>query len=235
MLEFKLATKFAPRSGKIRRASKAGFEAAEIRLKKKRLENVEKVIEAISGYDFRFAPHFPNKGRLEKSHLEAFVHLYQELNSEVAVIHPPMLKAYGASLQSIASGSLVLAVENGREQGHRLEKWAAENEFLTLDIEHLWKYALADSSFRHFQDFLDHFIDKFGSKIRHIHMPGYHPGSEEHRPAYLNPELSRSVWRKLSRMNFKGLAVSELDVNYQTTTHLKKDAALFLQWIETRD
>lgn len=227
---FQFATKFSPGRKKIRRAWKAGFEAGEIALKKKHLERSEGVIENANLFGLRHVLHFPNREKLKPRHLRAFVRIYEALECPAAVIHQPMLDVYGEKLKELAEGSLVLAVENGREVGAAFRDWATRSEFLTLDLEHLWKNTLADCPFPRFEEFFDRFMAEFGSKVRHIHMPGYLPGSREHCPTYTNPELACSVWERLRRLDYRGFVVSELHPELRTADHLRKDILLFEQW-----
>ncbi len=232
---FDFATKLSPEVDRLARARDAGFAAAEFWLDATRLESVEEMVEMAATFPLRFVPHFPNRDNLDDTHLENFVRLYRELRCRAAVIHKPMLRSYGRKLQQIAGDGLVLAVENGRQRGAFFDNWARDHRDLTLDVEHLWKYTLGDCSLGEFARVLGGFLAEHGPRVRHVHMPGYVPGAPEHRPAYTNPEFAECVWEALESCGFDGFAVSELDVEFQSDTHLRRDRILFDRWKARRD
>jgi hypothetical protein len=75
-------------------------------------------------------------------------------------------------------------------------------------------------------------LDRFGDKIRHVHLPGYAPGFAEHRPMYCSREMVFSVLSLLADHHFAGLVVSEADPEYQNVKELHMDVLLFNTWHE---
>lgn len=226
------ATKFAPAEEAVVRAKNAGFSAAEIWLDAGYLEKTEKVLDILQGQGLRYVLHFPNSGNLTDRHLNWFIELYRGLECQVAVIHKPMLRSYGNRLNKLAGEPPLFAVENGRQRGEDFRNWAVDHSFLTMDVEHFWKYTLGDCTFENFAGLLAGFFDEFGEKVRHVHMPGYLPGAPEHRPSYTNPQFACEVWDRLFESGFSGLAVSESNQEFQTDTHLRRDVILYQRWQE---
>lgn len=226
------ATKFAPEKEAVVRTKNAGFSAAEIWLDAGYLEATEQVLEILQGQGLRYVLHFPNSGDLTDQHLSWFVEMYRGLECEAAVIHKPMLRSYGNRLKKLAGDSLLFAVENGRQRGEDFRNWAVDHSFLTMDVEHFWKYTLGDCAFENFAELLAGFFAEFGEKVRHIHMPGYLPGAPEHCPSYTNPQFACEVWDRLLESGFSGLAVSESNQEFQTDIHLRRDLILFQRWEE---
>jgi len=231
MLNF--ATKLAPESDKLDQAQEAGFRCAEFWLCEDHLADVDPILEMAALRDMRFVPHFPNKGLLSQDQLANAVRLYRELGCRAMVIHKPMLRSYGNRLFELEP-DLRVAVENGRQRGDDFAAWAGDHEGLTLDIEHVWKFTLRDCPLEELLLFVRDFFAQHGRKVRHIHLPGYVPGSEEHHPAYRSPDLVTAMWDFLASIRFDGLIVSELNCEFQTPEHLSRDWALFREWQESR-
>ncbi len=227
MLAF--ATKLAPTRKKMQRALDAGFQHSEIWLSSELLLDVDPVIACVRESGLRVALHFPNGGELEETQLANAVRLYRAVESWAMVIHKPMLRSYGRRL-ALRAPEMVLALENGRQKGDQFDKWAEYHTDLTLDVEHLWKYTLGNCSFPEFMEGLKRFWQRHGSRVRHIHLPGYIPGSPEHSPAYCNPELVNTVWSFLLEQDYQGMVVSELNLDFQTPQHLRRDVIAFQRW-----
>lgn len=226
----KFATKLAPNRDKVERARNAGFRSAEIWLDSGWLDQSDRVLDATYWSDMEFVPHFPNEGNLTDDQLQNAVSLYQQLGCQTMVIHKPMLRSYGRRLLEMEP-HLRLAVENGRQRKSDFWTWAESHEYLTLDVEHVWKFTLRDCSYGELLDTVDEFLDRFGHKVLHLHMPGYVPGQPEHRPAYRNANLCHAIWSRMEKRRFLGLVVSEADVEFQTDQHLRRDVILFDRWL----
>ena len=227
----KFATKLAPESDKCDRAHAAGFHHAEIWLNQDWLSRPTELLELTHRTPLRHVPHFPNHGTLTDAQLATAVSLCEAVGSDVMVIHKPMLRSYGRRLLSL-NPSLALAVENGRQRGEQFRHWAEDHEWLTLDIEHVWKFTLCDGDFGSLLETVDAFLDRHGDQIRHVHLPGYVPGRPEHCPAYHNPALAQAIWSRLADFGYEGFVVSEANVEFQTDTHLRRDVILFDRWRE---
>ena len=76
------------------------------------------------------------------------------------------------------------------------------------------------------------FLSRFGDKLRHVHLPGYWPGLEEHRPMYCSRAMVFPVLSLLAESGFEGLVVSEVNPQYQNPNDLLMDVLLFDTWRE---
>ena len=228
----KLATKFTPEQGdSFALATSVGFQNAEFWLDGDLLLQWEAIVQLASGYEMGYALHFPNRGELEDAHLTAAVQMFQELDCSALVIHKPMAKKYGDRLREF-DPQLRLAVENHRLTRGEFEKWANKNAFLTLDVEHLWKYTVDDGSLDELLDVVEDFLARFGEKLAHVHLPGYVPGYEEHRPMYCSREMVFAVLNLLNDHQFEGLIVGETHPKYQCAEDLRMDVLLYQRWQE---
>ena len=229
----KLATKFAPLAWAFEVALASGFSFAEFWLDAGYLCRWNEVLREARMHPLQYALHFPNRGELSDTAIIGAVELYRELGSSAMVIHAPMMERYGDRLRDIEP-DLRLAVENHRITPAELETWATQHEWLTLDVEHLWKFTLGDSCLDVLIDNLEEIFTRFGRKIVHIHLPGYAPGFDEHRPMYCSREMVLRVFDLLEDFQFEGLMVSEVNRKYQNSHELKMDSLLFEHWRTTR-
>jgi len=233
-LTMRLATKVAPLKKKFRLAWECGFQNAEIWLSRQILAlGAARVLEEIPPLPLGYVLHFPNKGPLSAEDLDAAVTLYRELGCQAMVIHEPMLTDYAEPLLDRCV-RVRLAVENGRNAGSEFDAWAQRHRWLTLDVEHLWKYALGDAPLPVLEKTLESFLLDFGEKVIHVHLPGYVPGKAEHRPVSSNPELARIVWDLLDEFGYREFVVSETKLKLQTRENLWRDTSLFREWSESR-
>lgn len=227
----KLATKFAPQREHFEVAYRAGHRNAEIWLNAAALGNAAAIVQLAGQYPLRYALHFPNRGELDDSALFQCVRLYQQLRCTALVIHVPMYERYGERLLNHDS-SLRLAVENHDLPAHEFGAWAERYRGLTLDIEHLWKYTLADAPLSRLARVLEEFLDRFADKLLHVHLPGYLPGQPEHRPMYCSRDMVFRALSALEAHRFQGLIVSEADLGFQNPNDLRMDVLLFDRWRE---
>jgi len=225
----KFATKFAPEPSMFQQAIISGFRNAEIWLSDELLDDPDGLIETANKFQMSYVTHFPNKGKITEQRLQNAVKIHHGLDCEAMVIHPPMLDLYGDRILEI-DPDFVFAVENIRMSLDDFWKWAETSPGLNLDVEHLWLFCMPDASFDQWLDTLEQFMNRFHYKLRHVHMPGYQPGSPEHQPAYMHPRLACEVWHLLAQYQFHGLAVSELAPEWQEAKHLRQDIAMFEQW-----
>ncbi len=229
----KIATKFAPETPAFERAWRAGFRYAEFYLSADLLENVKKIIATAREYPFEYVPHFPNKKVTEKT-VAAAVELYRQLGCRTMVIHQPMIDQWGATLKTLHP-EIRLAVENHYLDEKQIWDWAEKNPGLNLDIEHLWKFTLQDGPRDKVLDLVARILDKHLDKLNHIHLPGYVPGHDEHRPMYCSRELMFEIWNLLRKKKYAHFMVSEINSQYQTFEDLKMDVLLFERWWTTRE
>jgi hypothetical protein len=229
----KVATKFRPKADAFEKAHAAGCRYAEFWLNAKWLDQWQSVARLAQQYPFGYGLHFPNRNDLNDATLHAATLLYRELNCSAMVIHAPMLRCYGQRLLEHDS-TLRLGVENHRLDLAGFERWAVENTWLTLDVEHLWKLTLEDSPVDALLDAVDDFLSRFRDKLVHVHLPGYVPGRDEHRPMYCSREMVLSVFSLLADYQFDGLIVSEVNAQFQNVHELRMDVLLFERWEELR-
>lgn len=229
----KVATKFTPEEQAFETARAAGFSYAEFWLDASWLKQWQAVVRLAQHYPLGYALHFPNRGDLSDNMLRQAIELYRQLNCSAMVIHAPMLRRYGRGLLEYDS-MLRLGVENHRLDLAEFERWAVENTWLTLDVEHLWKFTLADSTVDALLGVVNDFLSRFRDKLVHVHLPGYAPGRDEHRPMYCSREMVLPVLSLLADYQFDGLIVSEVNPQFQNVQELRMDVLLFERWQELR-
>lgn len=229
-----LATKFLPVRDAFEVAAISGFHAAEFWLDPAWVARHQEIADLAIRYPFRYALHFPNEGPMTAERLQDTVTLYRRLNATAIIIHQPMFDRYAAALKEIDSG-LDLAIENHVLDLNGFERWADLSPGLTLDVEHLWKFTLHDVPFSTLLEHVDRFLQKYSSKLQHVHLPGYRPGDEEHQPIHYNEELGREILTRLAACGFSKLVVSELDAPFQTEEYLKRDVAFYDKWLKARN
>jgi sugar phosphate isomerase/epimerase len=231
---FTLATKFAPAAERFELAFRAGFHAAEFWLNADLLAQWETVAEMAKAYPLAYALHFPNRHPLAPESLQHAVELYRALDCRVMIIHQPMWERYGKQLRRL-DRDLCLAVENHKLAPDDLQRWGSENAALTLDVEHVWKYTLRDAPLASLLHRLDEFLSRFAAKVKHVHLPGYLPGWDEHRPMYCAREMIFPVLSLLAECDFDGLVVSETSLQFQNLCELSMDVLLVQRWSEFYD
>src|SRR5262249_14479037 len=111
-----------------------------------------------------------------------------------------------------------------------IRAWAMNNPGLTLDVEHLWKYTLQDAPLSTLLSSVKEFLREFSGKLRHVHLPGYLPGADEHRPMYCSRDMVLGVLSLLQEVDFRGLIVSEITLEFQNIHELQRDVLLFERW-----
>ena len=228
-----LATKFPPSIDAFETAYRAGFRFAELWTDGQVLENWTKVVEMASGFPMQYAIHFPNRGDLSDAAIQGAIELYNALSCSAIVIHKPMFRRYAEQLLAI-DPDIRLGVENHRLSEVKFEKWARKNEWLTLDVEHLWKYTLRDAPLGVLIERVDELLHQHGDKLAHVHLPGYVPGQEEHRPMYCSREMIFEVMDLLANNEYQQLVVAESDARFQNEAELQMDVLLFRRWRELR-
>jgi sugar phosphate isomerase/epimerase len=231
---FKLATKIRPSRESLEIAAEAGFSSIEFWTNRAVLADSETLAEWTREFAFDFALHFPNRGDLDPQLLENVSQLYSQLGCEAMVIHQPMFKRYADQLLK-CNPNLRLGVENHVLSPKQFTDWARKHDWLTLDVEHLWKYTIGDKPLAALIDQLGEFLQRFGSKLVHVHLPGYLPQQEEHRPMYCSREMVMSVWSLLAELDYSGFVVSEVNREYQNVCDLSMDRLLFQRWEQIRE
>ena len=228
----KLATKFIPVRHAFETAWRAGFRYAEFWLDGALLDDWENVAAMALDFPLDYALHFPNRSNLTDEQVANCVRLYDALGCQAMVIHSPMFDRYANGLLELKP-DIVLAVENHKLAPDELKKWGKSNEYLTLDVEHVWKFTLKGSPFDEFLATIGKIIERHADKLRHVHMPGYVPGFDEHRPMYCSRESVFAVFEMLQKVDYQGLIVSEVNAEYQNELDLRMDRLLFDRWRET--
>lgn len=228
-MSLNLATKFAPLRQNFALAAEAGFCCAEIFLDEEILQRVASIVDTANDFGFRYALHFPNRNDLAQQSLLQTIELYQQLNCSALVIHGPQYRKYGDFLQKELP-SLRMAVENHHQRPSEIDDWAHSSRWLTLDIEHIWKFTLKDASFEEMMHLVTSILDHYVDRIAHVHLPGYLPGFDEHRPMYCSKDFIWKMFDLLDQHAFSGLVVSEVAIEYQNEHELKMDCLLFERW-----
>lgn len=225
----KIATKFAPVRPGFEMALAAGFHHAELYLDESILGRWQEVADLAGDYPLRYALHFPNRLKLAPELLQATVALYRRLDCTALVIHQAMFDHFQEQVLA-REPHLRLAIENHKLDRAGFWDWAARGVGLTLDVEHLWKFTLPDAPLAEVLALLKQFLQQHASKLHHVHLLGYWPGFEEHRPLYCSRDLVFPVLSLLQEFGHQGLVVSEIDTPYQTPNDLRMDVLLFELW-----
>src|SRR5262249_1934731 len=144
-------------------------------------------------FPFDYSIHFPNRLDQPSEVLHAAVALYHELDARALILHQPHQDRHGSTLAALCPG-IRLAVENHRLSLAQFYAWATDNPGLTLDVEHLWWLTMPGESLPRVLAELCTFLARFAHKLHHVHLPGYWPGTGEHRPMYCSRELVRGTW-----------------------------------------
>ncbi|MEM8952645.1 MAG: hypothetical protein AAGD22_00695 [Verrucomicrobiota bacterium] len=231
MLTF--ATKLHPTVANMETAWDAGYRAAEVSLNAAALRDWNASVDAVKRFPMRYTLHFPNKGPIATRKIKKIIKLYRSLQCSVMIIHPGMLQKYHAELDK-KKKPLCLAVENGKVRYEAFYRWAETHNHLTLDVEHLWKYSLEDCPFPELRHEMKVFLWKYGSKVRHVHLPGYIPGQEEHQLTNKNPKLARMVLNLLELDGIPRTIVSEARTSLRTPENLAADSRFFENWSRFR-
>ncbi len=226
---FTLATKFVPVRPAFETALRAGFQAAEFWLDGSLLSQTDEIASLAREFPLRYALHFPNHGPLSIEALRSAVNLHRRLQSTAMIIHQPMFDRFGAALLEMDS-EIDLAIENHILDLEGFDRWADVNPGLTLDVEHLWKFTLHDSSLAKLLEQVERFLQAHSAKLQHVHLPGYFPGGEEHHPIHHSPEMAAEILLRLADHGFKKLVVSEADLPFQTEPILQQDTLWFNRW-----
>ena len=175
----KIATKFAPNEAAFATAHAAGFRHAEIWLSDAVLRNWQNVAESASTLRNGARAALSQPGpHLSHATLTETAELYRALQCQCMVIHQPQFNAYAETLYGLHAG-LRFAIENHKLNLDELERWAASNPGLTLDVEHVWKFTLHDSPLPELLERIRLLLERYSQKVRHVHLPGYLPGYQE--------------------------------------------------------
>jgi hypothetical protein len=230
----KVATKLAPEWDNLEAAYRAGFRHAELWLDGPLLEDWQAILQRTSRYPLRYAMHFPNRPQVTPEGLRGCVELYRALECPALVIHPPMYEHYGSELLRL-DPNLVLAVENGNLSAERLADWAEQSPYLTLDLEHVWMFSYREARLPELVGRVHSFLERWGDKVRHVHLPGYWPGCRTHRPMYCGRDFVFAMLTALAERRFDGFIVAEADAEYQNPVELQMDVLLFEAWRQRHD
>lgn len=225
------ATKFPPSSrAPFELATNAGFRNAEFWLNDQLLVRWRDVVALARDYPMRYAMHFPNRGSLSDELLDNAVQMYRAIDCSALVIHQPMFDKYGQQLLQL-DPTMRLAIENhDLSTESQLSDWARRSPWLTLDVEHLWIYTLHDAPLKQLRSCLRKFLQDYGHKLAHVHLPGYLPGQKVHRPQYCSRMMVMRVFSLLQEIEFDGLVVSETAEKFQNAEELQMDTLLYRRW-----
>jgi sugar phosphate isomerase/epimerase len=225
----KLATKCKPAMADLDQAYRAGFHHVELWLDATVLADWQGAAKIARYFSLSYALHFPNSLSLPTEALDQTVALYRALTPSCVIIHQPMFDRYGEALLK-REPKLLLAVENHKLTPAQFDEWAERHPGLTLDVEHLWMLTLQHAPLEDVLGRVRQLLRRHGSKLRHVHLPGYWPGFDEHRPMYCAREMVFPILELLAGVGFEGLIVSEVEVTYQNPEELRMDVLLFEAW-----
>ncbi len=225
----RLATKFIPERPALEAAYRAGFRFAEIWLGPAVLAEQAQVASLARGYPNGYVLHFANRLDLTPPMLQQTVELHRSLGCRCMVIHQPMHDKYRDELLRLEP-TLRLAVENHKLSPAAFTEWAERNSGLTLDVEHVWKFTLGNAPLDRLLDYVQAFLSRYRDKLLHVHLPGYWPGFEEHRPMYCARDMIFPVLSLLADAGFDGLVVSEVNPQFQNEPELRMDVLLHDVW-----
>lgn len=225
----KFATRATPQAKRLDNARQSGFQFVELTLTAKLIDDWRQIASTAASYDMRYELHFPNWAPLTQKQLKKIAKLYCHLDCKAMVIHQPMFRLYSQDMDDLVPG-ICLAVENHHLNPKNFWHWAETHQWLTLDVEHLWKHTLKQAPLPELLSVLKKFLKKHGTQLRRVHLPGYEPGGREHQPASFNPKLARKVFTALSKIDYQGLVVSEARPSMQKPKFLNNDVAMYETW-----
>ena len=225
----KLATRFYPEPQTFKRATRAGFQCAELLTYVGVLANWEAVASMARQFPLQYTIRFPKDGELTPWLLDGAVALYRELACQEMIIQARMYKHY---VQRLSRGSHPCALPSktavwtagGSTAGPARDVGSRSTSSTSGDIR--YKTPRSKPSWLPWMRFLA----VHAGKLRHVHLPGYRPGGNEHRPMYCGAEMVYAVLSRLARAGFTGRVVSEVRSDYQTYKNLRKDVVLFADW-----
>ncbi|MFO1021942.1 MAG: hypothetical protein U0903_14810 [Planctomycetales bacterium] len=225
----KLATKFNPQRALMQQAWDAGYRNAELWLDARILAEVNQIVPLAREFDFEYVIHSPNRTDLSNETLDQMVALYRGLNCRCAVVHQPVYDRFHEVLLGLCP-EIRLAIENHRLSPAEFYVWEQQSPYLTLDVEHVWMFTMPEATLPELLKFLHEFLELSSPKLRHVHLPGYTPGYDEHRPMYCNRDLVYGMFSMLAEFHFDGLIVSESENEFQNPRDLRMDVLLYEGW-----
>ena len=232
-MPLQLATKLRPTSVALDLAGDVGFREFELWTNEDVLLAAKQVATVCNRPSHRYAVHFPNHAPLRDDAIDGLRLLCDRLWVKAVIMHQPMFDLYGDTVQR-ENPQVRIGVENGDLDVVSFQRWARENEFLTFDVEHLWKFTLRDAADEIFLTVVDQFLAECADRIVHVHFPGYAIGTDTHRPIYLAGRTGHEVLTLLDRHGYTGFVVSELDSAWQTTTQIRADYDYYHEWLASR-
>ncbi len=231
-MRLNVATKFVAEEPSFVQAVTAGFGCAEFWLNEAWLLDYKTIVERGQRFPLSYGLHFPNKPVSDQAVASAIA-LYRELGCKSMVIHEPIFRRHGEALLALEP-ELRLGVENHRLTPMEFEDWATIYPGLTWDVEHFWKFTHQDCSLEELLDHAREFLRKHRSRLRHVHLPGYVCGQEEHRPMYSNREFIHAMFDLFAEYEYEGLIVSETEKEFQNPQELRMDVLLYQRWLIER-
>ena len=225
---FSLATKFSPEAANFEKACCSGYDHAELFLTPTRLMSWRTLSKIARSYEMNYVLHFPTCSKAPHETSEEVVLLAQDINCRTISVHENCLET-AMGIREI-DPQLQLCVENQSVELEKLDSWIAANEFITLNVENLWKQTLQDDDFSELESVIRRLFHRHRERIRSVHLSGYRPGRESKTPLAKSAEFTNRIFDILLAENFDGIVVGEIDVQHQTSELLKADLALFHRW-----
>ena len=226
---FTHATRTASNADALTTAEEAGISNCELQLTIEDLLNWEDTAKTAKAKGRSILVKFPTSLNVPAEALENCVKLCAVVGCGTLVMHQPMFREYGPQLAELAP-TLNLAVENNRQSKARFIEWAETHSSLTFDIEHFWKFTLGDCDQETLLVETAAFLRKYGYKVKAVHMTGYQPGEDVHRPLYMNREATLALLSILAEVEFGGFVVGETAEDLRTHRELAMDVQLVASW-----
>ena len=225
---FSIATKFSPEAANFEKAVFADYECAELHLTPLRLMSWRSLSKIARSYDLEYALHFPTGDKSTVQTCEEVVELCRDISCDLITVHEENLDV--ANTISALDPSIRLAVENQNVSFGDLDEWIQSHDFVTLNIEHLWKHTLLNCERNELVSVVNRLMHNYRDRIRHVHLSGYTADQPTRRPIHLSQDFSQSLLDVFLQEEYDGFVVWEIDTEFQTGELLRKDMDWYQSW-----
>jgi len=224
MNQITFAVKCAPNIEIFKAIKSADIKAVELFLSKRILSSAEEVIKLCKEFDFKYALHCPNDAFMP----EELRRVADGVNAGVIVCHDIFWEDEWLKLFDVFKNAKAkICIENIKCCHDSLKFERRFNTSRCVDLEHLQMEASGV-----FEEHVVHLLANAG----HIHITGYKTGSQLwHTHIHSGPkEHLEYMLDLILRSGYKGMVVSEAEVQYQTANEFRKAADFFENWKKKR-